>query len=200
MTLDTAPADSPLGALLQRLGPTPDAAGDAYETLRRLLCRYFEVRGTPDAPALCDEVLDRLSHRAADGVDIADIGAYARGIARLVWLESLRRPVEAPLEHEPASMVASAESLEGVETHAACLDRCLSTLDPSMRSHVIAYYTADGRGRIDGRKQVARTLGVSATALRLRMLRVRLALERCMQDCLGRQGQRNGPGPGSTQQ
>jgi DNA-directed RNA polymerase specialized sigma24 family protein len=196
MTRTTTPADEPLARLLRRLGDTPDAAGEAYESLRRLLCRYFEVRGCRDASTLSDEVLDRMSRRLVDGVEIADVGAYARGIARLVLLEARRRPVDGPLDGEPPARVDSDEA-EREET-SICLERCLGRLGAAARAQVLDYYTADGRGRIDGRKRLALQLGLSATALRLRMLRVRLSLERCVNGCTGRDASRNTSGQGGT--
>lgn len=196
MTRATTPADEPLARLLRRLGDTTDAAGEAYESLRRLLCRYFEVRARRDASVLSDEVLDRMSRRLAEGVDIADVGAYARGIARLVLLEARRRPAEEPLETEP--IASPQEDLTERDETAACLERCFGHLGAPARAQVLDYYTADGRERIDGRKRLAIQLGVSATALRLRMLRLRLSLERCVQACKGHDSARNGSGRGST--
>lgn len=192
MTRATRPADAPLTWLLQRLGETPDAAGEAYESLRRLLCRYFEVRGCRDAGVLSDEVFDRMSRRLAEGVEIADIGAYAHGIARLVLLEARRRPMDGTLDAEPAAEVD--DDQQAREATAACLDRCLTRLGATTRAEVLDYYAAEGRRRIDGRRQLAARLGVSATALRLRMLRVRLTLERCVDACTERDTKHNGPG------
>lgn len=192
MTRATRPADAPLTWLLQRLGETPDAAGEAYESLRRLLCRYFEVRGCRDAGVLSDEVFDRMSRRLAEGVEIADIGAYAHGIARLVLLEARRRPMDGTLDAEPAAEVD--DDQQAREATAACLDRCLTRLGATTRAEVLDYYAAEGRRRIDGRRQLAARLGVSATALRLRMLRVRLTLERCVGACAERDTKHNGPG------
>ncbi len=189
-------ADEPLTHLLHRLGPTPDEAGETYEGLRRLLQRFFEVRGRHDAESLADDVLDRLARRLADGTDIADVPAYARGVARLVLLEAYRRPVAAPLDDEPVAVEAPHPPTD--DATVACLDRCLERLEPETRRQVIDYYTAEGRGRIDGRKRIAARLGVSATALRLRMLRARLSLERCVGGCLARGAHRNTRPSGST--
>lgn len=199
MKADTPPASHLLDVLLDRLGPAPDAAGEAYESLRRMLCRYFEVRHAHDATALSDEVIDRLARRLQDGTTIGDVGAFARGTARLVLLEARRRPSPVALDVEPPAPESDADGLTAeAEVDSHCLDRCLARLDAATRSQIRAYYTADGRGRIDGRKRLAASLGVSATALRLRMLRQRFALEQCMRGCLGDTGGRNARGPGRT--
>lgn len=198
MTDGTQAKLEPLALLLEHLGPSPDAAGEAYEALRRNLHRFFEVRGCREAATLCDEVLDRVSRRLADGIDVANLNAYAYGVARLVCLEARRRPAASSLEDiafEPAAPARAA-----ADPTAACLDACLERLDGETRRQVLTYYAAEGRGRIDGRRQLAEGLGVSATALRLRMLRARLALEQCVHECLARGGRRNTRGHGSTYQ
>lgn len=189
----------PLQRLLQHLGPSPEAAGEAYESLRRLLQRFFEVRGCAEAATLCDEVIDRVARRLADGIEIVNLPAYAHGVARLVCLEARRRPDASPLDALPAE--PAAPTLTGDDDPAtACLDGCLGRLDEPTRSLVIAYYTSDGRQRIESRRRLAGDLGVSARALRLRMLRARLGLERCVEACLSRTTSRNTRARGNTHQ
>jgi DNA-directed RNA polymerase specialized sigma24 family protein len=188
----------PLQRLLEQLGPSPEAAGEAYESLRRLLRRFFEVRDCPDAATLCDEVIDRVARRLADGIAIVNLPAYAHGVARLVFLEARRRPDALPLDALPADPAAPAPADDDLA--ARCLDGCLGLLDEPTRSLVIAYYTSDGRQRIESRRRLAVDLGVSATALRLRMLRARLGLERCVEACLARAASRNTHARGNTHQ
>jgi DNA-directed RNA polymerase specialized sigma24 family protein len=196
MSAETQAPDEPLLRLLSRLGSSDQTAGDAYEALRRLLCRYFEAREATDAEGLTDQVLDRVSRRVRDGVEIADVHAYARGVARLVLLESRRRPAAEPLPDDPPDR--SDDPTVDDDVAARCLDRCLDRLDGPTQAHVMAYYSDDGRGRIDGRKRLAAELGVSATALRLRMLRLRLSLEQCVRGCIRGEVGRNSQAPGST--
>lgn len=196
MSVGRPVAGEPLRRLLQRLGPSEDAAGDAYEALRRLLCRYFEVRAAVDAEGLADQVLDRVARRLCDGVDIGEVAAYARGVARLVLLESRRHATTDPLPSDPPMPDGGVDADD--DAAAACLDGCLRRLEPTTQAHVMAYYSAEGRGRIDGRKRLAAELGVSATALRLRMLRLRLSLEHCVRACLRGAGTRNSLPAGST--
>ncbi len=181
MTSPGPEPDVPLGRLLDRLRAAGEDAGQAYESLRRLVSRYFEVRGRPDADVLADEVLDRLARRLDQGTDVEDLGAYARGIARLVLLEAERRPRPASIDVEPPAP----EPVHDDEAVHRCLTTCLARLDPEARQQVLAYYTADGRARIDGRRRLAEHLGVSPTALRLRMLRLRVQLEHCILRCRG---------------
>jgi DNA-directed RNA polymerase specialized sigma24 family protein len=186
----------PLQRLLAQLGPSPEAAGEAYESLRRLLQRFFEVRGCAEAATLCDEVIDRVARRLADGIEIVNLPAYAHGVARLVFLEARRRPDALSLDALSADPAAPAAAAD--DPAATCLDGCLGRLDEPTRSAVTAYYSSDGRQRIEGRRRLAVDLGVSATALRLRMLRARLGLERCVEACLSRATSRNTHARGDT--
>ena len=171
-------------ALLSRLGPDAERAGAAYEHLRRALVSYFAWRGAAAPEECADEVLDRLARRLDEGIAVEDVGRFARGIARLVLLEHLRRPEarsvpldDLPAGHPPAP-AAPAEALS------ECLGRCLGELESESRHLLLEYYGADGRSRIDARKGLARTLGVSDGALRNRTQRLRDRLERCLTRCI----------------
>lgn len=192
------PSAEPLLRLLEQLGPSPETAGEAYEALRRLLQRFFEIRGCVEAATLCDEVIDRVARRLADGIEIVNLPAYAHGVARLVFLEARRRPDASPLDALPDEPAAPAAA--DLDPAVPCLEGCLGRLDEPTRSLVIAYYASDGRQRIEGRRRLAIDLGVSATALRLRMLRARLGLERCVEACLSPRASRNGTPRGHTHQ
>jgi hypothetical protein len=60
---------------------------------------------------------------------------------------------------------------------------------------VLQYYAADGgRNRIEGRRHLARALGVTESALRNRAQRLRDRLERCIVLCLGPRDERRPKG------
>src|SRR5687768_5952857 len=77
--------------LLRRLSADERRAGAEYESLRLRLAVYFSGRGCRDAEVCADETLDRVARRLHQGQRIESVGRYARGVARLVALESLRR-------------------------------------------------------------------------------------------------------------
>ena len=181
VTVSRPPVDAPLAQLLDRLAAEGDDSGEAYERLRRLLCRYFEVRRQQNADLLADEVLDRLALKVDKGTPVDDVSAYARGIARLVLLEAQRRPAGGPLDFEPEATPPQPQ-----DDAAECLGACLSALDTGTRRQVLTYYAHDGRARIEHRKGLATALGISQTALRLRMLRLRMQLEHCITGCRAR--------------
>src|SRR6185295_16069629 len=77
-----------LDHLLQKLDPDRDAAGRAYEALRRRLIDLFAWEHGEAPEELADEALNRLARRLSEGVAIDDgIARYAFGIARLLLHE-----------------------------------------------------------------------------------------------------------------
>jgi DNA-directed RNA polymerase specialized sigma24 family protein len=171
--------------LLGRLGPDAESAGLAYESLRRALVGFFTWRGAATPEECADETLDRLALRLGEGTEVQDVPRFARGIARLVLLEHWRRPdaQRVPIE-EGAPAPPSSPPAPSDDVMHACLDRCLGALPAEARDLILGYYVAEGRGRIDSRKRMAQTMGLSETALRNRAQRLRDRLERCIGGCV----------------
>ena len=166
--------------LLDHLATDRDQSAVAYERLRHRLIGLLQWWGAPHADELADETLDRMARKLQEGAVITEksVGAYARGIARLVFLESTRRPSPQPdaLDHIAAAPASNPEaSLE-------CFDGCLASLAEHDRRLVLRYY-GDGKAK-DIRTQLAGELGLSMTALRIRVHRLRERLERCTAACL----------------
>lgn len=169
--------------LLTRLDSDVDRAADAYEHLRRALEKYFEWHGAWPADECADETIDRLL-RKLDEVDVQDVTKYARGIARLVLLERRRQPAALSLSDHP-DVEAVTVPLDDDTPLQRCFDRCLETLPPESRSLVLQYYVAERQSKIDLRRSLARSIGVTESALRNRVQRVRDRLERCVETCIG---------------
>jgi len=171
-------------SLLARLGPDADRAGTAYEDLRRALVSLFRWRGAATPEECADETLDRLAAKIHAGVSVEDVPRFARGIARLVLLEQWRSPHPEALaeDHEPLAPARLPD--EDEEVLHQCLDSCLGELDAEARGLILSYYAAEGRTRIDSRKAMAASLGLSESALRNRAQRLRDRLERCLTSCL----------------
>lgn len=177
-----------LARLLERLDPDRDRAAAEYERLRRTLIRFFSWRGTLEPDLCADETIDRLARRLAEGVIVDDVATYVRGIARMVMLERQRVPVPASIAAADPPAVPALGELDNDAVD--CLEKCLATLSTDTRAIVLAYYEGDGASKIANRRRMARSLGVSETALRSRVQRTRDRLERCMQLCLSQLGKR----------
>jgi len=181
-----------LARLLARLDADPVRAGEAYEALRRTLVKYFDWRGAHHPYECADETLDRLARKLEEGMRVDDPRSFARGIARLVLFERWRQPEarariadESELDRLPAPLVAEPEEGEAREQ---CFTRCLAELPAEGREIILRYYSAEGRLKIETRRHLAGSLGLSDNALRSRAQRIRDRLERCIGRCLGAGG------------
>jgi DNA-directed RNA polymerase specialized sigma24 family protein len=73
---------------------------------------------------------------------------------------------------------------ETSERRRECLSRCLRKLPKEKRELILTYYKKEKQAKIIHRAGMARQLGVSIEALRIRMLRIRGNLEECIEQCL----------------
>jgi DNA-directed RNA polymerase specialized sigma24 family protein len=167
-------------SLLSVLGPDSTAAGERYELLRQRLLYFFGVRHAPHAEEQVDEVMDRLARRLAEGATVSpSVEAFALGVARNVARESWKRPrgVALPIH------LTERDSGGDVADAMRCLEECLEALDAQSRRSILRFYRGDGAEKIRERQALAEELGVDANALRVRMHRIRLRLEKCVEEC-----------------
>lgn len=166
------------------------APGEKYEDLRRTLTRFFEWRSAPFPEEQTDEALDRIARKLSEGVEIQHVGGYAHEVARLVYLEAIKREKKHP--HDPLEEIertATAppdenEEAAEKEIRLACLDQCLNSLPDESRALITEYYQDEKRGRIDHRKTLAERLGLRRDALANRAQRIRDKLEQCVTRCV----------------
>lgn len=160
---------------LSLLAPTQDGAAALYRDLRRRLVDLFRWRGLAAADDLADEALERAVKHVAAGDEIRSVTSYVCGIANRLALEAARREAKvAPLEDAPVPP-ASDDASERLDS----LERCLERLPDGTRALVLRYY-AVGPGRIADRRLLAEELGIGLNALRIRVHRLRAALETCL--------------------
>lgn len=176
-------------ALLAWLDPDRSKAAMKYEGIRQSLVRIFIWRKLGDAEGLADETIDRVTRRADELKEtyVGDPARYFYSVARrLIFEEQRRAKAHATLEDlgalaGPAPEEGGGESDREYE----CLKRCMKQLSPENRELVISYYLKERHAKIDHRKELAARLGIEINALRVRMYRLRSALEDCIKDCLG---------------
>lgn len=172
-------------AFLARLSPDRDEAGRLYEDLRRRLLRLFELRFCEGPEALVDEAIDRVARLRPEKEIQSSLFAYTRGVAHHVAQEMLRQRqrerrafvvitvLDGP-EPEPEPEIDSART--------RCLDACLLELPGDQRRLILEYH--QGEDHIRRRQGLARELGTSPNALRIRAHRIRKELEACCARCL----------------
>jgi len=176
--------------LLDSLGPDRESAGVRYLEIRRNLVRLFEWRGCSTPDEYADETINRCARKLGEGEEIRDVATYCIGIARMVLREMSRdRSQQArPLDEAPEPRAAPSEPESDPETRVECLRRCLGQLTPDTRKLILHYYQGDKGDKIKNRKSLVELLGVPASTLRMRALRVRERLHLCAESCMQRAG------------
>jgi DNA-directed RNA polymerase specialized sigma24 family protein len=174
---------------LASLDPDGQIAGEKYEELRYQLIKFFEWRGSFFPEDLADETLNRLTRKIVDGEVIEkNIIALALGIARFVFLESLKQPGSRRAEMKELTQFAAPQEhrAEDDDLWVICLRECLRSVPAENRELIIEYYQEDGRTKIDDRKKLADRLGISLNALFSRAKRIRDKLEQCVTRCVNK--------------
>ena len=165
--------------LLSWLDADRERAALLYEKIRWRLVTILASRGCTLAEELADETIDRVARRVPDieQTYVGDKAIYFLGVMNNVHHEYLRRP-------PPPRLVPVEDGIEAREEIHLCLDNCLSQLAPYSRQLIERYYAADKKAKIDLRKVIAREMGIKASTLRLRALRIREKLQSCIEQCL----------------
>lgn len=178
--------------LLVSLDPNRDQAGRIYETVRRKLIEFFEARSSHSPEDQTDETINRVARRVEEGENIREPARYFYGVARLVWMETLRLRDKEPiaLDLAPPAVALNHEEQENMarerEHRLECFEVCLHQLPPANRVLIVEYYKEEKALKIEQRKRQAELLNMSQNALRLRASRIRADLEHCINSCLGR--------------
>lgn len=178
--------------LLALLDEERDRAGQQYETLRRKLIEFFEARGSETPDVQTDETINRVARKIVEGEKIDNPVKYFYGVARLLWLESLRarEKTPIPLDLTPVPVAPNQEEklheLQAREQRFECFETCLAKLPISNRTLIVEYYREEEGLKIEHRKRQAASLSMSLNALRLRASRIRTELAACIDSCLSR--------------
>jgi RNA polymerase sigma factor (sigma-70 family) len=169
--------------LLAQLDRDREEAGKRYEVLRGKLRKFFQWRGCTFPEDLADETINRVARNLETGEQIRNFTAYCVGIARNVFLESLRTRQQQ--EALRASNNPSSTSLEE-DPRGECLEHCLRELSQENSQLIVKYYQENEESRIEARRNLAERLGIPPNALRIRAHRIRVRLQGCVEDCVRR--------------
>ena len=176
--------------LLDRLDPEPDAAAVKYEELRVRIGQLVRWRGCLDSHAdeLVDRTFDRVASKLAAGEEVENIHAFAAAVARFIWLEHSRKNrTDAVGDDLPETPVEpDLDFLDDADARIICLRRCVATkLSDEDKRVVIDYYDSDADEKSKhARRRLAESLGVTLNALKVRACRLRMKLEKCINDCV----------------
>ncbi len=178
--------------LLDRLDADPSVAAEKYEILRIKIAHLHRWRGCAESQAdeLADITLDRVAAKLTDGDLVENVNAFASAVARFVALEHSRKnKLDAVGDDLPETPVEpNLDFLDDPDERMKCLRRCVATtLTDEDKRLVVGYYDtdADEKAKI-ARKRLADSLGLTINALKVRACRLRMRLEECINDCIGR--------------
>lgn len=178
-------SQSSFDSFLTVLDTNRELAGQKYEAIRLRLVKFFEWRACQFADDLADETLDRVARKIESGEQIEDYGKYAYGVARLVYLESLKKQTkEQPVDQAVIIEMPIKVKDDEEDIRLNCLERCLQVLSETNRSMILHYYRNDKQAKIDYRKKLAEKFDLSPNALRIKTLRIRSKLEECVFKCV----------------
>lgn len=172
--------------LLDRLDNDPVK----YEELRLRIGHLLRWRGCTDSHVdeLVDLTFDRVAAKLASGEQVDNINAFSAAVARFIWLEHSRKnKAEAVGDDLPETPVEPVvEFLDDPDTRVRCLRRCVATkLSDEDRRLVVDYYDTDADEKSkNARKRLAGSLGMTLNALKVRACRLRMKLERCINECV----------------
>jgi len=170
-----------LDGLLAVLGPDRENAGYRYVRLRRDLVRLFEWRGCSAPDDYADETMNRCARKIAEGEEIRDIGTYTIGVARMLLREMARDRARQmrTLDEVPELYALSESDAVELEMRVESLRRSLARLSSEEQYLIINYYEGDKSEKIRRRRMLMQTLGIPASTLRMRALRIREKLQMC---------------------
>lgn len=166
--------------LLGWLDADRNAAGLKYQRIHLRLIKVFVCRGCYEAEQLADTTIDRVGEK----IDwllanyVGDPILYFYGVAQKVHQEYLRR------KPPPRTLPLGQSLTEETERDHKCLDQCLEQLPQRNRELVTRYYQGEKRRKISNRQQIAKDLGITLDALRIRAHRVRKQLQQCVFECI----------------
>jgi DNA-directed RNA polymerase specialized sigma24 family protein len=166
---------------LEWLSPVTEKAGEEYERLRFRLMTFFSRRRCRFPEELADETINRVVLKV-EGDEIENKLAYCYGVARNIFLESLRKDKK----HENIDEIQiEAENIEQDDSpYQDCLDECLEKLPNENRHLVLDYFSESKQAKIEKHKEMSDALEISKTALRMKILRIKKKLQICVEKCL----------------
>ena len=175
-----------------------ERAGERYSRLQQALINFFAWRNSLDPESRAAETLDILSKQITEGRQIDNIETYSIGVARKVLLkehdsreanqvslDELQADYDLRLSVQANQDVADQE--ENQRLYDECLTACLRQLSESDRLLISMYAAARGHDK-DNREKLAREVGLSLQALRVRINRIRGVLRECLRKCLKKGG------------
>ena len=174
--------------ILAWLNPDREVAAAMYVQLRHDLAKIFTFRGCADPEGLTDEVFDRVAKKIEEvrPTYVGDPRLYFRAVANNLVKEDLKKAkTQVSLEgtelREPTTIESDEDNAEEMEE---CLRSCLQKLSAENRKLIVEYFAKEKQAKIDHRRELAQQFGISVENLRVKVYRIRVSLQGCIERCL----------------
>ena len=181
-----------LDEILAWLDPDREVAATTYVQLRHDLVKIFLWNRCADPEGLTDEVFDRVTRKVHNLRQTyeGDPRLFFYGVARNVVNENTKK-IKTYVSFDDATLrsrtqIQSDEEEESAAARESCLESCLKELSSDQRQLILAYYALEKQAKINHRARIAKQLSLSVETLRVRVYRIRVTLEQCIERCLDR--------------
>jgi DNA-directed RNA polymerase specialized sigma24 family protein len=182
--------------LLLWLDADRDRAGEKYEKIRSALIKRFRQLGSCEPDELTNETFDRVARKLPEIVNTyhGDREPYFFSVAYYIHKEHSRRVIIMPLDNDTTVADADAPAPDRIidetdeELLDSCLKHCMGKLTANKREMILRYYRGQRDVKIKLRRELADSMGIRLTNLRLKAQRIRLELKKCILDCMERSG------------
>ncbi len=178
MKITPPPDPEAFEKLLTWLDPDREKAGEKYQKIHSRLSRIFAARGCTEAEDLADETVNVVGRKIDWLIEnyVGDPALYFFGVAKKIYKPPKPVPDPPPTPDK-----------DEAERRCSCLEHCMELLLPSdERGLVLRYHQKEKGEKIRLRKQLAKELGISLNALRIRIWHIHNSLRPCVQQCLER--------------
>jgi DNA-directed RNA polymerase specialized sigma24 family protein len=159
---------------LTRLEPQLPTAAEQYAQLRNKLIRYFKWNNCDDPDGSADETIRRLVKNIYSGHAVDKPSGYVYAIAKNVFREHLRKQKRLVTISDDL-VPPSGEPDRFIE----CARHCVARL-PDDKRQVLEQYYSD----VEGRAEMAKRMGTSLPALRIKVHRIRAEVKDCYKKCI----------------
>lgn len=184
MTKDLELTQEQFDGLLDWLDADREQAAARYALIQLRLVRFFASRGCVDAENFADKTINIVACRKVEELAeyVGDKSLYFHGVAKRVYLQHMRSVAPESLTDSTVQPIAPTEpEPDLIETF---LDECMETLDPEEHKLVLRYQEGEKQEKIRLRKVLAREIGITLNALRIKMYRLHLRLAKCIEQRL----------------
>lgn len=190
---DWSLSPSSFNKFLAWLDEGADSEGQKYLEIRRRLVAFFDRKNCLAPDELADETLNRVARRLEEEgkLETETPAKYCYIVARFVFMESLRQKENLSLDEvlanpKVSNLIAnlSDDEAEIKEKRLWCLEKCTDKLELENRRMIFRYYYGEERIKIENRRNLAESLGLTMNALSIRVCRIRDKLETCVGKCV----------------